>query len=95
MNGWHLDKRVPLALIVALIVQTSGAVWWAAGITASIENAALHRARLETSITKIEIVRDDLRDRMVRVETNVIQQTNQMRNLETMLSEILKELRRR
>lgn len=28
--NWHLDKRVPVAIIVALIMQTSGMVWWAA-----------------------------------------------------------------
>ena len=40
-SGWHLDKRVPIALIFALILQTGGAVWWISGIVhrldASIE----------------------------------------------------------
>jgi hypothetical protein len=26
---WHLDKRVPLALIFALFMQTIAAAWWA------------------------------------------------------------------
>lgn len=40
MNGrsdpWHLDKRVPIALILALCIQTVGAVWWAATITSTV-----------------------------------------------------------
>lgn len=27
---WHLDKRVPVALIVTIMIQTGAGVWWAA-----------------------------------------------------------------
>ena len=30
---WHLDKRVPIALIFAIMVQSASAIWWAAGIS--------------------------------------------------------------
>lgn len=26
---WHLDKRVPIALILAILIQTAGALTWA------------------------------------------------------------------
>lgn len=32
-NRWHLDRRVPIALILAIFIQTVGAVWWAATAT--------------------------------------------------------------
>lgn len=28
-NGWHLDRRVPIALILAIVIQTAGALVWA------------------------------------------------------------------
>lgn len=37
---WHLDKRVPVAIIFAILMQSLGGVWWAASInerTAQIE----------------------------------------------------------
>ena len=34
---WHLDKRVPIALIVAIAVQSTAAVWWAATQTARVD----------------------------------------------------------
>ena len=37
MNGWHLDKRVPIALILALGLQTFGIVWWAATINSRVD----------------------------------------------------------
>jgi hypothetical protein len=32
-EAWHLDKRVPIALIAAIVMQTMGAIWWAASVT--------------------------------------------------------------
>lgn len=37
---WHLDKRVPVAIIFALLMQSLGGVWWASSLnerTAQIE----------------------------------------------------------
>ena len=38
-NGdWHLDKKVPLALMVAIVAQTVGAVWWAASLSQRVND---------------------------------------------------------
>jgi hypothetical protein len=34
---WHLDRKVPIALIVALAVQTSAVSWWAATLSARVD----------------------------------------------------------
>lgn len=36
-DTWHLDKRVPIALIGALILQTFAFGWWASAITSRVE----------------------------------------------------------
>ena len=51
-SQWHLDKKVPITIIVALLVQTMGAVWWAATEDARVasliaENVAQER-RIDT-----------------------------------------------
>jgi hypothetical protein len=57
VNGepWHLDKRVPVAIIFALLIQTAGAVWWASAMSSSV--AALREAdsRLEAADVQIRI----------------------------------------
>ena len=40
-NQWHLSKSVPLALIVAIFMQTLGAVWWASSITEQVEDVVI------------------------------------------------------
>lgn len=56
-ESWHLDKRVPLALIITIFLQTSGVFWWASGINTRVEN-------LEASMR----ISGGDRDRLVRVE---------------------------
>lgn len=46
---WHLDKKVPIALIATLLLQTGGLVWWARGLDARV--AALEKGD-ETRVTK-------------------------------------------
>jgi hypothetical protein len=36
-HQWHLDRKVPIALIVALAAQTSAISWWAATLSARVD----------------------------------------------------------
>ena len=47
---WHLDKRVPIAMILALVLQVGAAVYWASKM----------ESRIEANTARIEIVDRDL-----------------------------------
>lgn len=54
---WHLDKRVPLALIVAIIIQSLGAVWWAGQMderVAHLEALNVKNGNVEARLVRIE-----------------------------------------
>jgi hypothetical protein len=34
---WHIDKKVPIALIITLAIQTVTIVWWAATLSTRVE----------------------------------------------------------
>lgn len=74
-QGWHLDKRVPLALIVTIVLQTAGAFWWAATITTRV--AALEKAQQS---------RVDDHDRITRLEANQTHMLEALRRIEQRLS---------
>ncbi|MGE0830808.1 MAG: hypothetical protein AB7O04_15850 [Hyphomonadaceae bacterium] len=57
---WHLDKRVPIALILALLLEFAGIVWWGAQLSARVD--VLERSAL--------VISED-HERLVRVETTV------------------------
>lgn len=35
-QAWHLDKRIPIALIAATVAQTVALVWWAATLSSQV-----------------------------------------------------------
>lgn len=39
-NKWIVDKHIPLAFILAVIVQTGGAFWWASAMEAAVKRNA-------------------------------------------------------
>lgn len=63
-ESWHLDRRVPLALIFALLVQTAGIVWWAATLQAENEGQETRISRLEQQNAQSTV----LGERLARLE---------------------------
>jgi hypothetical protein len=50
-DDWHLDKRVPITLILALLIQTAGMVWWAATLSTRVENHGRDISVLQSEAT--------------------------------------------
>lgn len=66
-NGWSVDKHIPIALILAIAMQTGGAIWFAAKMDSRVESL-----EQQSSLTKQIIDRiDNMNARMVRIETLV------------------------
>lgn len=66
-TAWHLDKKVPIALIMTLLVQTGGIVWWGATTSERLntlerkaDQAATQPERLTRVETKLESVQDGI-----------------------------------
>lgn len=59
-SSWHLDRKVPVAIILTLMMQTAGIVWW--GATASERLNALER--------KVDVAAPQA-DRLTKVETRL------------------------
>jgi len=59
-TGWHLDKRVPLALILALVVQTGTIIWWASSVSARLDN-----------VERWQAANDETRERLAVLESRL------------------------
>lgn len=76
VENWHLDKRVPIALIITLIIQTGVIIWWAAGVSYRLDT--LERTQQSSSsnsdrITRLEVKLESINDGISRIE-RLIQQ---------------------
>lgn len=73
---WHLDKRVPVAPIFAMCVQTAGIVWW--GATTSERLSNLERRVEATSpqadrLTRVEVKLDNIADSIAEIKQSIRQ----------------------
>jgi hypothetical protein len=83
---WHLDKRVPIALILALVMQTAGMVWWAAGLTHRVDQHAREIAALALEGRSYSAEAGRIREVLARLDERMAAQTDLMRRLELTLS---------
>ncbi len=68
---WHLDRRVPVALIATLVLQTIGVVWWAATISArvdAIERRLFEMQGFSARLARLEERQLAVGDRLERIE---------------------------
>ena len=71
-NHWHLDKRVPIALIAGLLLQAAGFGWWAAAIDARVTSNARDITRVERQIEAIIAASQAQAVQLGRIEEAVI-----------------------
>lgn len=67
---WHLDKRVPVALILTMASWIITTVWWASALdnrVAVLEKLALKNQNVETRLVRIEEGQEWLKDGMKRL----------------------------
>jgi hypothetical protein len=68
---WHLDKRVPIALIVTIILQTGGIIWWAASANerlATLERRADATAPQSDRLTRVEVKLEVVQEGIVEIK---------------------------
>ena len=67
-ESWHLDKKVPVAIIITLVIQIAGAAWIASKLDARVESLEKSEVRHERSIDALTAERDGSRERLTRLE---------------------------
>lgn len=78
--SWHLDRKVPISLIVTLVMvfggQTVTALWWAGKVDSRIERleeitkiAAPQTADQRDRLTKLEVKLESVLDNVTEIKT--------------------------
>lgn len=71
MSDWHLDKRVPITLIVSLIGQTAAIAWFMAGLSGGVEANGKDLIRHETRIGALEEAVQSQAVSLARIDENI------------------------
>ena len=82
---WHLDKRVPIALILAIVVQTSGAIWWASSMT---ERMGQIERRMDSEAAQSQNVENLVASQATQIAVLVERIEAQNRNVDRLSQEV-------
>lgn len=79
-SRWQLDRRIPLAIVLTLLMQLAGALFWAAQLDARVirvEQQSLGIAQLNVRFARLEERLDNVKqdtDTMKRLLAHLAQQ---------------------
>ena len=89
-NNWHLDKRVPIALILGMVGQVAVVVWGAAIMFKDIEANRLNINKLNGRVGSIETAASQQAVQLGRIEENIRGMRNDVNRLLNLLEGRLK-----
>jgi len=82
---WTLDRRIPLALILAIFLQSGSAIWWAAGVSGRLGVLERDESRVEADVR--------INERAIRVlETGSARQEERLNEILRLVQAIDKRL---
>lgn len=58
-RAWHLDRTVNLSIVIVLLAQFAGGVWWVSAVSNRLETEALVNERQDSRLTLIEGAMND------------------------------------
>ncbi|WP_243546200.1 hypothetical protein [Pseudodesulfovibrio tunisiensis] len=59
-SPWTLDKKIPLALVFAILMQTVAAIWWASGLQGQVQANSKDIRQLRLEIDATSSLRSDM-----------------------------------
>ena len=83
---WHLDKRVPVALIISLATQAAAMVWWGSQITARVDQHAAQIAELRLADTAQAIDARRTSDALSRLDERIKAQTEILNDIKNVIA---------
>lgn len=82
-SEWHLDKRVNISIVVALLLQAASIIWWGSAMSQRVAN-----------LEKYHQNSDDMVAKVARLEQSVAMQNQTMTRVENKLDRLIEAERR-
>ncbi len=82
---WHLDRKVPLILIFAILCQTVAAFWYGGQLTNRVHNVEQEQEEIDERLDRIDLAAANRGERLARIEEG-------QRSIKDLLSRIYRKL---
>lgn len=90
-EGWHLDKRVPLSIIVALFVQTGALIMWGTKLDSRVSTVEQKIYQEEIVIDTIKNAQNSISVGLARIEERQIIAGEVVKEIRARLDEVSKK----
>jgi Tfp pilus assembly protein PilO len=70
-ESWHLNKSVPISLIIGLAIQAAGVIWMFSSMASDIDTNRDRLTKVETQVSQIEDTAQAQAVQLVRIETRL------------------------
>lgn len=86
-EGWHLDKKVPLSIILALMVQTAALIIWGARLDGRVTSTEAYVLRHEMEISANKNAMNTVLVGLARIEERQIVTSENVKEIRSRLDE--------
>lgn len=69
-EGWHLEQKVTITLILAILLNAASTIWWASKLDYTVSNHDLRLERQEKDLKDFVSRESFLMERLARIEAN-------------------------
>ena len=87
-ESWHLDKKIPISLILAIIAQTLVGVSYVTGLSNTVSQSVKDITKLEGRINAAETKSIALQESLIRLEEQSKQQTKMLERIVNSLDKL-------
>jgi hypothetical protein len=71
-DNWHLDRRVPVALIFAILTQGAVGIWWVSNIGAQVQEHEKRLTKFEEASARETQLLSSVNERLARIEEAIL-----------------------
>lgn len=69
-DSWHVGREIPIAVVMAILVQTAGSVWWASALSTKLDVLQAQMIELKAERYTSNDARRDFESMRIRVDNS-------------------------
>ena len=84
--SWHIDRRIPVALIGTMILQVGVGIWWLSSMEFRVQSHEKQLVRIESELSESDRDNQGLDNRLTRLEEKLSSQTEILQEIKRILN---------
>lgn len=81
INQWHLDKRIPIALIVTILSGYAGGIIWITNLSNKVGSHDKEIQRIDLEVDRRQEANTDATNRIIRIEEKLANQSDLLKDI--------------